>query len=510
MGCQCQRPLCWEEDHVSPAQGLPPWQAVLPRALARPHLRGRRCDLPRARRGAAAAGRPPRRHGPGSQQLGSAARPRDHGRRAEEREKKAQRKEQEEARQAETEAKPQRWSASRRAASWSRPTSYFSYPNRRQARSARRSASGCCKTIQSTWGGPRTQHRHPAAGPTATSGSPPGPSTTGTSRRRWWPPASAASACRSSRPRPPTRTTRPGTGCARSSARSSTAPATRPRARRSASPGVQGRVPRSRRHAAREVLPLRQGRPRAQVRKISFQTSSNLTYMAWQGQWNQAQVYRTRAGLRRLPARLPPGRLARGRLTPYHVKVLGKRRELLLPPAAGHRRPGPGRCRSSTGHLLHGDAGTSRRGRTKIRVIQYAIYGDRGVWLAKKLRRAVEGRLRRRDHLLGQQPPGAEHPAQPGGARADPDAPVGGQGLLRQHREVQPQQVDDDHRRLGIVRARRTRPSAGRRTGRTSRSATTSRCSGSPASVRRCATTRRSQKTWRQPSSSRAVASRGS
>ena len=43
---------------------------------------------------------------------------------------------------------------------------------------------------------------------------------------------------------------------------------------------VPGRVPRSRRHGAREVLPVRQRRRRAQAARVSFQTSSNLTYMA--------------------------------------------------------------------------------------------------------------------------------------------------------------------------------------------------------------------------------------
>ena len=124
---------------------------------------------------------------------------------------------------------------------------------------------------------------------------------------------------------------------------------------------------------------------RTHARKITFQTSSNLTYMAWQGQWNQAQVMRSpsvyddymtifRQSRRNVP-------LSR----PYRVKVRGNVVNYFFP------RPRATVAQDPVMHLLNGvtcrgaTSGTAA-GRTRIRIVQYAIYGDRGVWIAKKLR----------------------------------------------------------------------------------------------------------------------------
>ena len=122
----------------------------------------------------------------------------------------------------------------------------------------------------------------------------------------------------------------------------------------------------------------------AKARKISFQTSSNLTYMAWQGQWNQAQVYRDGPVYDDYLNVFRQARLARGKYTRYHVKSLGNVVNYFFP------RPRATAVQDPALQVLNGTrctgATTSKRGRTKIRVIQYAMYGDRGVWLAKKLR----------------------------------------------------------------------------------------------------------------------------
>ena len=62
----------------------------------------------------------------------------------------------------------------------------------------------------------------------------------------------------------------------------------------------------------------------------------------------------------------------------------------------------------------------------------------------------VERRLRRADHLLGHQPPGAEDPAHPLRPRPDPDEAVGDQEPQGRDREVQPQQVARDLRPLRV------------------------------------------------------------
>ncbi|MET0837420.1 MAG: phospholipase D-like domain-containing protein [Marmoricola sp.] len=122
----------------------------------------------------------------------------------------------------------------------------------------------------------------------------------------------------------------------------------------------------------------------AKARKISFQTSSNLTYMAWQGQWNQAQVYRDGPLYDDYLAVFRQARLARGKLTAYHVKVFGKVVNYFFPRPRATVAQDP--AMQVLNHTRCMGAGTSRSGRTKVRVIQYAVYGDRGVWLAKKLR----------------------------------------------------------------------------------------------------------------------------
>ena len=116
--------------------------------------------------------------------------------------------------------------------------------------------------------------------------------------------------------------------------------------------------------------------------------------------------------------------------------------------------------------------------RTKIRVINYAIYDTRGVWLAKKLRSlwnagcdvAIIYSLSTRP-VLGD-------PAQRLRPGSDPDAAVGDHERQARDREVQPQQVDGDRRELGQLDRFRTSPSPVPPTGAPRPSTTTSRCGG--------------------------------
>ena len=242
---------------------------------------------------------------------------------------------------------------------------------------------------------------------------------------------------------------------------------------------------------------------RGQQRYVTFQTSMNLTRFGYTGQWNQATVMKFKSVYDDYLSVFKQARLAhRDRESVPRARRRAEGSRLLLPPARALGRPRtrscrPSACVSCTGA---GYGGTANH-RTRIRIIQYAMYGDRGVWIAKRLRQPVERRLRRPDHLQRDHPSGAADPAQRLRPWTDPDAAVGHQEQCRRDREVQPQQVDDDHRplgrpdlgvgdlqRLGQLVPRRVR-------------ATTSRCSASATSPRPSPTWRRSTRTWNQKTS---------
>ena len=87
----------------------------------------------------------------------------------------------------------------------------------------------------------------------------------------------------------------------------------------------------------------------SQARRVIIQTSMNLTKLAYQGQWNQAQVMRSAAVYGDYLKRLQASEAGRQVATPYHTAALGQRRQLLLPTAPGHcgrgpRDAGPERC----------------------------------------------------------------------------------------------------------------------------------------------------------------------
>jgi hypothetical protein len=120
------------------------------------------------------------------------------------------------------------------------------------------------------------------------------------------------------------------------------------------------------------------------VKDIVIQTSMNLTTMGYDGQWNQAEVTRdpaiyndfltiykqTRIGV---PVSAPHRRWDRGVYTdeffPFHANA---RTDPVMTTLA------PVQCTGA-------QVGTPG-GRTRIRIINYSIYGNRGVWIAKRLR----------------------------------------------------------------------------------------------------------------------------
>ena len=122
----------------------------------------------------------------------------------------------------------------------------------------------------------------------------------------------------------------------------------------------------------------------AHIKNIVVQTSMNLTQMGYEGQWNQAEVSRSpdvyndfltiykqsRLGV---PVRAPHQVFTHDSITdeffPYHANAT-------TDPVMVRLR------RVSCSNAGIGSPGN----RTRIRIINYSIYGDRGVWIAKRLR----------------------------------------------------------------------------------------------------------------------------
>lgn len=122
------------------------------------------------------------------------------------------------------------------------------------------------------------------------------------------------------------------------------------------------------------------------TRSVSVQTSANLTTFAITGQWNQAQVShssRIWGDHMRVFREL---RLGRPVARQYHVQAMGNAVDYFFPKVGTTAATDPVMqllnrvvCRGAL-------AGGTRRGLTKVRVVQYAIYGERGEWIARKLR----------------------------------------------------------------------------------------------------------------------------
>jgi hypothetical protein len=120
------------------------------------------------------------------------------------------------------------------------------------------------------------------------------------------------------------------------------------------------------------------------TRKVTFQTSSNLTSMAYQGQWNQAQVMYSSAVYDDFLHVFRQTRIGKPLANPYYVKSHGGTVVDYFFP-----RPQAKAAQDPVMQILNGvtcRGAVTANGRTKIRILQYAIYGDRGVWIAKKLR----------------------------------------------------------------------------------------------------------------------------
>ena len=124
-----------------------------------------------------------------------------------------------------------------------------------------------------------------------------------------------------------------------------------------------------------------------QTRDVVIQTSMNLTRMAYNGQWNQAQVMRSAAVYDDYLRVFKQARLGGRVTTPYHTAALGSVVNYFFPRPKATADEDPVMQALSGVRCTGARAGGTKKGRTKIRVVQYAIHGTRGVWIAKRLRK---------------------------------------------------------------------------------------------------------------------------
>lgn len=122
------------------------------------------------------------------------------------------------------------------------------------------------------------------------------------------------------------------------------------------------------------------------ARSVSVQTSANLTTFAASGQWNQAQVSHSSRIWGDHMKVFREMRLGRPVARQYHVQAMGNAVDYFFP------RPRTTAATDPVMQMLNrvvcrgALSGGTPRGYTKVRVVQYAIYGNRGEWIARKLR----------------------------------------------------------------------------------------------------------------------------
>jgi hypothetical protein len=122
------------------------------------------------------------------------------------------------------------------------------------------------------------------------------------------------------------------------------------------------------------------------ARSVVFNTSMNLTRFAYTNQWNQAQVMKNGAVYNDFISVFRQARIGRPVSGPYHVKNFGNVADYFFPRPGARAAQDPVMSILGRTHCAGAASGGNRAHKTKIRIIQYAMYGDRGLWLAKKLR----------------------------------------------------------------------------------------------------------------------------
>ena len=123
------------------------------------------------------------------------------------------------------------------------------------------------------------------------------------------------------------------------------------------------------------------------VRNIVVQSSMNLTLMGFRGQWNQAEVWHNQSIYDSFLTIYRQTRIGRAVKATYRTFQNGTVKSSFYPLHHASASNDPVMSMLNATSCTGATAGGNANHRTRIRIIQYSLYGDRGVWLAKKLRR---------------------------------------------------------------------------------------------------------------------------
>jgi phosphatidylserine/phosphatidylglycerophosphate/cardiolipin synthase-like enzyme len=122
------------------------------------------------------------------------------------------------------------------------------------------------------------------------------------------------------------------------------------------------------------------------ARAITFNTSMNLTRTGYRRQWNQAHVMKSPRIYGDFVRVFRQARIGRPVSRPYRARRIGNVVDYFFPRPRSRAAQDPVMQILRRVACSRAGSGANRNGRTRIRIIQYAMYGDRGVWIAKKLR----------------------------------------------------------------------------------------------------------------------------
>ena len=125
----------------------------------------------------------------------------------------------------------------------------------------------------------------------------------------------------------------------------------------------------------------------AHVRDVVVQGSMNLTTMGFQGQWNQVNVVWSPTIYSQFMEIYRQSRIGRPVSPTYRTFTSGSITSAFFPLYNGTAAKDPVMQMLNRTQCTGSTADNTSGGRTRIRIIQYSVYGDRGTWLAKKLRR---------------------------------------------------------------------------------------------------------------------------
>ena len=123
------------------------------------------------------------------------------------------------------------------------------------------------------------------------------------------------------------------------------------------------------------------------LHNIVVQGSMNLTTFAANGQWNQAQTMQSTNVYNHFLRHLPPDEPGSPRVQPLQRPRASRNViDYFFPLPGGNASRDPVMQTARTGCSCRGATSGGTGSRTRIRIMQYAIYDTRGVWIAKKLR----------------------------------------------------------------------------------------------------------------------------